>query len=120
VWLNQRYATSATTGFVVRELSRMASIEPPQEFVVRNDCPCGKWLVGMAWECPGALHGHARLQQTRLSPAHAIRKMDHESALRCSRYGVVGTVAALLHRHQNDAWRLDLAQVQPLGRPSPR
>ena len=32
---NQRYATSATTGFVVRELSRIASIDAPQEFVVR-------------------------------------------------------------------------------------
>ena len=33
---NQRYATSATTGFVVRELSRMADLEAPQEFVVRH------------------------------------------------------------------------------------
>jgi len=41
---NQRYATSATTGFVVRELSRTASILPPQEFVVRNDCPCGSTI----------------------------------------------------------------------------
>jgi len=41
---NQQYATSATTGFVVRELSRMASIVPPQEFVVRNDCPCGSTI----------------------------------------------------------------------------
>jgi hypothetical protein len=42
--LCQRYATSATTGFVVRELSRKASILPPQEFVVRNDCPCGSTI----------------------------------------------------------------------------
>ena len=41
---DQRYATSATTGFVVRELSRKASILPPQEFVVRNDCPCGSTI----------------------------------------------------------------------------
>ena len=33
---NQRYATSATTGFVVRELSRMADLGAPQEFVVRH------------------------------------------------------------------------------------
>lgn len=32
---NQRYATSATTGFVIRELSRQASVGV-QEFVVRN------------------------------------------------------------------------------------
>jgi len=37
---NQRYATNSVTGFVVRELGRMASV-PIQEFVVRNDCPCG-------------------------------------------------------------------------------
>jgi len=37
---NQRYATNAVTGFVVRELARRHDI-PIQEFVVRNDCPCG-------------------------------------------------------------------------------
>ena len=37
---NQRYATHAATGFVVREIARRAGI-PVQEFVVRNDCPCG-------------------------------------------------------------------------------
>ena len=40
---NQRYATSATTGFVIRELSRQASVGV-QEFVVRNDCPCGSTI----------------------------------------------------------------------------
>lgn len=38
---NQRYATNGITGFVVRELGRMADV-PVQEFVVRNDCPCGR------------------------------------------------------------------------------
>jgi aspartyl aminopeptidase len=52
---NQRYATNAATGFILRELARRASqgvasyeAGPPaatdvplQEFVVRNDCPCG-------------------------------------------------------------------------------
>jgi aspartyl aminopeptidase len=38
---NQRYATNGVTGFVVRELGRMADV-PVQEFVVRNDCPCGR------------------------------------------------------------------------------
>lgn len=37
---NQRYATHAATGFIVREVARLADI-PVQEFVVRNDCPCG-------------------------------------------------------------------------------
>jgi aspartyl aminopeptidase len=38
---NQRYATNGITGFVVRELGRMADV-PIQEYVVRNDCPCGR------------------------------------------------------------------------------
>lgn len=37
---NQRYATNAVTGFFVRELARRNNL-PVQEFVVRNDCPCG-------------------------------------------------------------------------------
>lgn len=40
---NQRYTTNGITGFVVRELGRMANI-PIQEFVVRNDCPCGSTI----------------------------------------------------------------------------
>ena len=40
---NQRYTTNAITGFVVRELARSASL-PIQEFVVRNDCPCGSTI----------------------------------------------------------------------------
>ena len=36
---NQRYATSAETGFVVRELARRAQTAV-QEFMVRSDCPC--------------------------------------------------------------------------------
>ena len=38
---NQRYSTNGVTGFIVRELTRKADITPVQEFVVRNDCPCG-------------------------------------------------------------------------------
>lgn len=54
---NQRYATNGLTGFVVRELGRLAgtghdgnddttsnSVVPIQEFVVRNDCPCGSTI----------------------------------------------------------------------------
>lgn len=40
---NQRYATNGITAFVIRELGRMAGI-PIQEFVVRNDCPCGSTI----------------------------------------------------------------------------
>lgn len=38
---NQRYTTNGITGFIVREVVRKAGITPVQEFVVRNDCPCG-------------------------------------------------------------------------------
>ncbi len=41
---NQRYSTNGVTGFVVRELTRKAGITPVQEFVVRNDCPCGSTI----------------------------------------------------------------------------
>ena len=40
---NQRYATNGVTGFVVRELARIASL-PIEEFCVRNDCPCGSTI----------------------------------------------------------------------------
>eukprot|EP00560_Eucampia_antarctica_P006947 CAMPEP_0197824796 /NCGR_PEP_ID=MMETSP1437-20131217/2012_1 /TAXON_ID=49252 ORGANISM="Eucampia antarctica, Strain CCMP1452" /NCGR_SAMPLE_ID=MMETSP1437 /ASSEMBLY_ACC=CAM_ASM_001096 /LENGTH=490 /DNA_ID=CAMNT_0043424567 /DNA_START=8 /DNA_END=1480 /DNA_ORIENTATION=+ len=41
---NQRYATNSVTGYIVRELTRKAGISPVQEFVVRNDCPCGSTI----------------------------------------------------------------------------
>lgn len=40
---NQRYATNAETGFMIRELSRRAGIDV-QEFMVKNDCPCGSTI----------------------------------------------------------------------------
>lgn len=40
---NQRYATNGITGFFTRELARSAGV-PVQEFVVRNDCPCGSTI----------------------------------------------------------------------------
>merc|ERR1712137_690098 len=40
---NQRYATSAVTGFLIRELATRNSI-PIQDFVVRNDSPCGSTI----------------------------------------------------------------------------
>merc|ERR1719198_1063712 len=41
---NQRYASNGITSFVVRELARRSGATPPQEFVVRNDCPCGSTI----------------------------------------------------------------------------
>lgn len=40
---NQRYTTNSVTGFVIRELARKAKVKT-QEFVVRNDCPCGSTI----------------------------------------------------------------------------
>lgn len=40
---NQRYTTNGITGFVIRELGRIADV-PIQEFAVRNDCPCGSTI----------------------------------------------------------------------------
>lgn len=40
---NQRYTSNSLTGFMIRELSKKISI-PIQEFVVRNDCPCGSTI----------------------------------------------------------------------------
>lgn len=41
---NQSYTTNGVTGFIVREIARKAGITPLQEFVVRNDCPCGSTI----------------------------------------------------------------------------
>lgn len=41
---NQRYASNGVTSFIVRELARRHGMPPPQEFVVRNDCPCGSTI----------------------------------------------------------------------------
>ena len=38
-----RYSTNGITGFVVRELGRKSDV-PVDEFVVRNDCPCGSTI----------------------------------------------------------------------------
>ncbi|CAO3588100.1 unnamed protein product [Absidia cylindrospora] len=43
---NQRYATTAETGLILREIARRRDI-PVQEFVVRNDSPCGSTIGPM-------------------------------------------------------------------------
>jgi len=49
---NQRYTTNAVTGFLVREIARRANL-PIQEFVVRNDCPCGSTIGPIISSCTG-------------------------------------------------------------------
>ena len=41
-----RYTTNGITGFLVREIGRIAEV-PINEFVVRNDCPCGSTIGPM-------------------------------------------------------------------------
>jgi len=41
---NQRYASNGETSFLVRDIARRAGLAAPQEFVVRNDCPCGSTI----------------------------------------------------------------------------
>ena len=43
---NQRYATNSESGFVVRELCRRHGLGV-QEFMVKNDCPCGSTIGPM-------------------------------------------------------------------------
>jgi aspartyl aminopeptidase len=43
---NQRYATNTATAFIVRELAKRVEA-PIQNFVVRNDCPCGSTIGPM-------------------------------------------------------------------------
>ena len=41
---NQRYATNAVTGMIIREIARRAKLKPVQEFIVRQDCGCGSTI----------------------------------------------------------------------------
>ena len=40
---NQRHANNGVTGFIIREITKKAKLNKPvQEFMVRNDCACGR------------------------------------------------------------------------------
>jgi aspartyl aminopeptidase len=41
---NQRYATTAITGLIIREIAKKVGLKPVQEFMVRNDCACGSTI----------------------------------------------------------------------------
>ena len=43
---NQRYATTSQTVTIIREIAKIAQV-PLQDFVVRNDSPCGSTIGPM-------------------------------------------------------------------------
>lgn len=68
---NQRYATNGITGFIVRELGRIADV-PVNEFVVRNDCPCGSTIGPMISAKTGIRVVDAGMPQLSM---HSCREM---------------------------------------------
>ena len=74
---NQRYATSGETAFIIRELARGEGV-PVQEFIVRNDCPCGT-TIGPVISCNTGMRA-IDLGMPQLS-MHSIREMMGASDL---------------------------------------
>ncbi|GMH65603.1 hypothetical protein TrST_g8433 [Triparma strigata] len=68
---NQRYTTNAFTGFVIREIGRRKNV-PIQEFVVRNDCPCGSTIGPIISEKTGIRCVDAGMPQLSM---HSCREM---------------------------------------------
>jgi len=69
---NQRYASNGITSFVVRELARRGSLPPPQEFVVRNDCPCGSTIGPIISSSTGMRAVDVGMPQLSM---HSVREM---------------------------------------------
>ena len=69
---NQRYASNRVTSLVVRELSRRAALPAPQEFVVRNDCPCGSTIGPVISASTGMRAVDIGMPQLSM---HSIREM---------------------------------------------
>ena len=97
---NQRYTTDGVTGFLLRETARRAGLPAPQEFVVRNDCPCGSTIgpiLAARWGIRAADVGLPQLSM------HSIREMMgvHDITLSYEFFG------AFLHdfRALDDAFR---------------
>mmetsp|Transcript_96200 Transcript_96200/g.188940 ORF Transcript_96200/g.188940 Transcript_96200/m.188940 type:complete len:488 (+) Transcript_96200:58-1521(+) len=68
---NQRYTTNGVSGFFVRELARRAGV-PIQEFMVRNDCPCGSTIGPMLSTHTGIRAVDLGMPQLSM---HSIREM---------------------------------------------
>jgi aspartyl aminopeptidase len=69
---NQRYTTNSVTGFIIREIVRKAGIQPVQEFVVRNDCPCGSTIGPILSAATGIRTVDAGMAQLSM---HSIREV---------------------------------------------
>lgn len=69
---NQRYASNGVTSFITREIARRAKLTPPQEFVVRNDCPCGSTIGPIITANTGIRAVDVGMPQLSM---HSIREM---------------------------------------------
>ena len=80
---NMRYATNAITGFVVRELARRAKV-PIQEFVVRQDSPCGTTIGPIIAANTGIATvdiGIPQLSMHSIRETCGVRDLESNSAL---------------------------------------
>jgi len=69
---NQRYTTDAATGFLCREIARRAGLPELQDFVVKNDCPCGSTIGPIMATRYGVRAADIGLPQLSM---HSIREM---------------------------------------------
>ena len=67
---NQRYTTNSFTGLIIREVSRKVGCKI-QEFVVRNDCPCGSTIGPIIAEKTGIRSSDAGMPQLSM---HSCRE----------------------------------------------
>ena len=68
---NQRYTTNSFTGMIIREIGRKSGARL-QEFVVRNDCPCGSTIGPIIAEKTGIRSVDAGMPQLSM---HSCREM---------------------------------------------
>lgn len=66
-----RYATDSVTSYIVRELGRRAGT-PVQEFVVKNDCPCGSTIGPILSSALGVRACDIGMPQLSM---HSVREM---------------------------------------------